>query len=50
MGLILPRWERSLEGGHGNTVLFLLEKPHGQRNLADCSPLDHKELDMTEAT
>ena len=30
------------------TPVFLPEKFHGQRNLAGCSPWDHKELDMTE--
>ena len=26
------------------------EEFHGQRNLADCSPRSHKEVDMTEVT
>ena len=26
------------------------EEFHGQRNLADCSPWSHKEVDVTEAT
>ena len=28
----------------------MLEKSHGQRNLAGCSPWGCKELDMTEST
>ena len=32
------------------TPVFLPGKSHGQRNLADCSPWGHKELDMTEVT
>ena len=27
-----------------------LEKPHGQRSLADCSPRGRKESDMTKVT
>ena len=30
-----------------STPVFLPEKSHEQRSLADCSPWDHKELDMT---
>ena len=29
-------------------LVFLLGKPHGQRNLAGYSPWGRKELDMTE--
>ena len=31
-----------------STPIFLPGKSHGQRNLAGCSPLGCKELDMTE--
>ena len=35
----IPRLERSPGGGHGNALQYsCLEKPHGQRNLAGCSP------------
>ena len=30
------------------TSVFLPEKLHGQRSLADCSPRAHKESDTTE--
>ena len=30
------------------TPVFLLRKPHGQRNLVGYSPRGHKESDMTE--
>ena len=30
------------------TLVFLLEKFYGQRNLVDYSPQGHKELDTTE--
>ena len=30
------------------TPVFLPGKPHGQRNLVDCSPWGRKELGMTE--
>ena len=30
--------------------VFLLEKSHGQRSLAGCSPWDYKELNVTEVT
>ena len=32
------------------TPLFLPGESHGQRNLVDCSPWDHKELYMTKVT
>ena len=32
------------------TPVFLPGKSHGQQSLADYSPWDHKELDMTEHT
>ena len=32
------------------TLVFFPGESHGWRGLADCSPQDHKELDMTEAT
>ena len=35
--------------GHGNSLRYsCLENPHGQRSLADYSPLACKELDTTE--
>ena len=41
-------WEDS-GGGHGNPFQYsYLENPHGQGNLAGCSPWGHKESDMTE--
>ena len=40
---------RSPGGGHGNPFQYSCRKnPHGQRHLADYSPWDCKELDMTE--
>ena len=48
MGLI-PRSERSLEGGHSNPLQnSCLENPHGQRRLAGYNPWGHKESDMIE--
>ena len=42
-------WGRSPGGGHGNPLQYsCLENPHGQRNLADCSPWGCKESDTTE--
>ena len=39
----VPGWGRSPEGGHGNPLQdSCLENPHGQRNLAGCSPWGHK--------
>ena len=36
-------------GGHSSPLQYSsLENPHGQRNLADCSPEGCQELDMTE--
>ena len=32
------------------TPLSMLGEPHGQRNLAGCSPQSHKEVDTTEVT
>ena len=44
-----PRSRRSPEGGNGNPLrLSLPEEFHGQGRLADDSPWDHKESDMTE--
>ena len=37
-------WRRKWQA----TPVFLLEKSHGQRSLADCSPWCHKESDTTE--
>ena len=40
---------RSPGGGHSNPLqCYFLENPHGQRNLADYSPWDHKESDKAE--
>ena len=40
---------RSPGGGHGNPLQYsCLENPHGQRNLAGCSPWGCKGLDTTE--
>ena len=45
----IPGSGRSPGGGHGNPLQYsCLENPHGQRSLADFSPLGHKELDTTE--
>ena len=42
-------WGRVPGGGHGNPLQYsCLEKAHGQRSLADCSPRGRKESDMTE--
>ena len=45
---LLPRSERSPEGGNGNSPLFLPGESQGHRRLAVCGPLDHKESDTTE--
>ena len=37
-------WEEEM----ATTLVFLPEKPHGQRSLVRYSPVGHKELDMTE--
>ena len=48
LGLI-PELGRSPGGGRGNPLEYsFLENPHGQRSLADYSPLGCKKLDMTE--
>ena len=48
MGLI-PRSGRSSGGGKWHpTLVFLLEKSHGQGSLAGYSPCGPKEYDMTE--
>ena len=50
MGLI-PGSGGSPGGGRGNpTPVPLPRESHGQRSLADCSPQDHTESDMTEET
>ena len=46
LGLI-PGSGRSPAGGHGNPLLFLPGKSHGQRSLAGCSPQGHTELFTT---
>ena len=48
LGLI-PGLGRFPGGGYGNAFqCSCLENPHGQRNLAGCSPGGCKELDTTE--
>ena len=48
LGLI-PGLGRSPGRAHGNPLQYsCLKNPHGQRSLVGCSPLGHKELDMTE--
>ena len=47
----IPGLGRLSGKGHWQSVpVFLPAESHGQRSLADCSPWDHKESDMTEAT
>ena len=44
----IPRLGRSPGGGHGNPLQYsCLENPQGQRSLAGCSTLGHKQLNMT---
>ena len=46
---LIPGWGRCPGGGNGNPLhCSCLEKPYGQRNLAEYSLRGHKELDMTE--
>ena len=46
---MIPGLGRCPAGGHGNPLQYSsLEKPHGQRSLAGCSPWGHGELDTTE--
>ena len=40
--------EDSLEEEWQPPQIFLMEKFHGQRSLAGCSPRSHKESDTTE--
>ena len=47
---LIPGSGRSPAGGHGNPLLFLPGKSHGQRSLAGCSPQRCKEMDNTELT
>ena len=44
----IPGSGRSFGEGNGNPLQFLPGASHGQRSLADCSPWDCKESDMTE--
>ena len=45
----IPGLGRAPGGGHGNPFQYSnLENPHGQSSLADYSPWDSKEADMTE--
>ena len=47
----IPGSGRCSGGGPGTPLQYsCLEKPHGQRSLAGCSPWGGKEWDMTEAT
>ena len=47
----IPGLGGSPGGGHGKpTLVFLPEESQGQRSLEGYDPLDHKELDTTEAT
>ena len=47
----IPGSERSPRGGQGSPLQHTcLENPHGQGSLADYSPWDCKESDMTEVT
>ena len=46
---LIPGLGRAPGGGHGNPFQYSnLENPHGQSSLADYSPWDSKEADMTE--
>ena len=46
---MIPGWERSPGGGHGNPLLhFLPGKSHGQKSLVGNSAWGGKELDMTD--
>ena len=46
---LTPGWGRSPGGGYGNSFQYsCLEKPHGQRSLASCSPWGQKESDTTQ--
>ena len=47
---LIPRLGRTPGGGHGSSLQYCLENPHGQRSLAGNSPWGHKESDTTEAT
>ena len=41
-------WEDPIEKGMATHSSILAWKHHEQRSLVGCSPLGHKELDMTE--
>ena len=45
---LIPGLGRSRGEGTANPLLFLPEKSHGERSLVGYSPVDCKELDMTE--
>ena len=48
---LIPGWERSPGGGHGNPLQYYLPgESHGQKSLEGCSPWGHKEPDTTEVT
>ena len=45
----IPGLRRSPGGGHGNPLQYsCLENSHGQRGLADYSPVGRKESNVTE--
>ena len=46
----IPGWGRSLGGGHGNPLQYLVGESHGQRSLEGYRPWGCTELDMTEVT
>ena len=45
---LIPGLGRSRGEENANPLLFLPEKSHGERSLVGYSPVDRKELDMTE--
>ena len=46
---LIPGFERSSGEGNGNPLQYsCLENPHGQGNLVNYSPWDHKASNMTE--
>ena len=44
----VTEWEDPLERKWHPTPVLLLEESHEQKSLADYSPWDHKESDMTK--
>ena len=45
---LIPELGRIPARENGNIPVFLPKTSHGQKSLADCSPWDCKESDMTE--